>query len=311
MRIEDSPSLADLTTLGVGGTALAGIRLETPADFDALPAALERIGGKPVVLGGGSNLLAAEGELPLTLIRPLTGAGSRPEVVGEERTEQGPMQLVRAGSGLRMPALLAWCAEQGLSGLEGLTGVPGRLGGAVAMNAGAYDCSLAPLLREVKVFTPEDGLTSLGPEDWTATYRSFALKKKHVWFAVIEVMLALPARGRDHVRAAMAACLNRKKNTQPLTERTAGCVFKNPPGMSAGRLLDEAGLRGRREGRMRFTEKHANFLARDRHPERSDPSGKGNFEAAAALITEAREAVARRTGFTLELEIKVWPCPLF
>lgn len=307
MRILPSPSLAPLTTLRLGGSALAEIRLETPADFDRLPQALARVGGEPRVLGGGSNLLIAEGELPLTLIRPLCGERQVPEIRGERVDEAGRRKVaIRAGAGLRMPALLAWCAQNGLSGLEGLTGVPGRVGGAVAMNAGAYGDTLGDRLTSLTVFTPERGVHRLEPGGWTAAYRRFALAAPCAWFAVLEAGLALVPASADAVRAAMNERMARKKATQPVGLRTAGCVFKNPGGLSAGRLLDEAGLRGRRQGSVYFTELHANFLA---HDARAD--GGGGFEAAAELIAEAREAVARRAGINLDMEIKVWPCPLY
>lgn len=109
----------------IGRLALAEIRLESPADFERLPETLARVGGEPRVLGGGSNLLIAEGELPLTLVRPLCGAGQAPVVTAESVDDAGRHRVtIRAGAGLRVPALLAWCAEHGLSALEGLTACP-------------------------------------------------------------------------------------------------------------------------------------------------------------------------------------------
>ena len=311
MRVLPSPSLAPLTTLRIGGSALAEIRLESPADFERLPETLARVGGEPRVLGGGSNLLIAEGELPLTLVRPLCGAGQAPVVTAESVDDAGRHRVtIRAGAGLRVPALLAWCAEHGLSGLEGLTGVPGRVGGAVAMNAGAYGDAIGDRLSGLTVFTPERGVRSLTPDEWSAGYRRFALHEPCAWFAVLEAELTLISSSGGAVRAVMAERLSRKKNTQPVTLHTAGCVFKNPDGLSAGRLLDEAGLRGKRRGPVYFTELHANFLAHD--PARGVQSdAKGAFAAAAELVAEAREAVARRAGINLDMEIKVWPCPLY
>lgn len=312
MRVLPAPSLASLTTLRIGGLALAEIRLDEPADFDALPGALVRTGGMPVILGGGSNLLIAGGDLPLTLVRPLYGEGKDPVVAGERIDEQGRQQmLIRVGAGLRMPALLAWCAAHGLTGLEGLVGVPGRVGGAVAMNAGAYGSSLGGVLAGLTVFTPERGLHSLTSDGWTTAYRHFALAEPCAWFAVAEAVLALTPADPAQVRATMAGNLARKKQTQPVMLHTAGCVFRNPEGLSAGKLLDEAGLRGKRRGPVYFTEQHANFLAHDLPAGRPGTDTDEAFAAAADLITEAREAAARTAGINLELEIKVWPCPLF
>ncbi len=311
MRVLPSPSLAPLTTLRIGGSALAEIRLESPADFDRLPETLTRIGGDPRVLGGGSNLLIAEGELPLTLVRPLCGADAAPVVTAEGVDAAGQNRTtIRAGAGLRVPALLAWCAEHGLSGLEGLTGVPGRVGGAVAMNAGAYGDAIGDRLVGLTVFTPKRGVHRLEPDGWTARYRHFTLAEPCDWFAVLEAELSLSPAPANAVRAVMAERLSRKKNTQPVTLHTAGCVFKNPDGLSAGRLLDEAGLRGKRRGPVYFTELHANFLAHD-PPRDVQANTKGAFAAAAELVAEAREAVARRAGVNLDMEIKVWPCPLY
>lgn len=311
MRVLPAPSLATLTTLRLGGSALAEIRLDAPADFDGLPEALARTGGTPSMLGGGSNLLAAGGELPVVLIRPLCGEGEAPVVTGEDVDAQGHRRvLMRVGAGLHMPALLAWCAARGLSGLEGLVGVPGRVGGAVAMNAGAYGTRMNAVLAGVTVFTPEQGLRVLARGDWTASYRHFAPAKPCAWFVVAEAVLALAPSTPNAVRTAMAAHLTRKKQTQPVTLHTAGCVFRNPEGLSAGKLLDEAGLRGRRRGNMHFTEKHANFLAHDLPPDGPGADADEAFAAAMELIDEARKTVARMTGINLELEIKVWPCPL-
>ena len=118
--------LARRTTLRLGGFPLAEIRLEYPADYDLLPPLLEREGFDVRILGGGSNLLADDGNLPFAVIRPLNGMGQSPEHVGPDLRACGEERvLIRAGAGLRMPALLAWCAARGLSGLEGLVGVPG------------------------------------------------------------------------------------------------------------------------------------------------------------------------------------------
>ena len=290
--------LARRTTLRLGGFPLAEIRLVYPADYDLLPPLLEREGFDVRILGGGSNLLADDGNLPFAVIRPLNGMGQSPEHVGPDLRACGEERvLIRAGAGLRMPALLAWCAARGLSGLEGLVGVPGRLGGAIAMNAGAYGCSLAPLLRELTVFSPAGGLLRIGKDGWTASYRHFALAGENDWFIAVEAVLSLAVKNPSEVRAHMAENLARKISTQPVAAHTAGCVFRNPPECSAGKLLDDAGMKGVGRGGMRFSDMHANFLVNE---------DGGSCAAALDLIAEAREKVARTSGVNLEMEIKVW-----
>ncbi len=308
MKIADRPSLAELTTLRLGGTAIAEIRLESADDCEKLPEALRLTGGSPHVLGGGSNLLVRDGELPITLIRPLMGARdaegrpAEPEIVGTEEGPDGPRTLLRVGAGMRVPYLLSWTVRRGLAGLEGLVGVPGRVGGAVAMNAGAYGCSTAPLMRSLTVFTPERGLHTLAPEGWSAAYRRFVLEEPCAWYMAVSVILSLRQTDPAALRAVMQENFRRKKAGQPVHEHTAGCVFKNPEGESAGRLLDAAGMKGRRRGAMFFSAMHANFLAHD-----TKCGIPGTSEDALALIDEARAAVRERFGITLETEVKEWP----
>ncbi|MGN1037759.1 MAG: FAD-binding protein, partial [Mailhella sp.] len=177
MNIIERPLLSSLTTLRIGGRALAEIQLFHKEDCLHLPDVLAKLGGQVHILGGGSNLLIHDGDLPITVLRPFFGSRelheNEAEIISEE--QGGTHKLIRVGSGMRIPHLLKWCALHGLSGLEGLVGIPSRMGGAIAMNAGAYGCSMAPLLRALDVFTPEKGLHTVTSEDWTASYRHFSL----------------------------------------------------------------------------------------------------------------------------------------
>ncbi|MBQ4615648.1 MAG: FAD-binding protein [Mailhella sp.] len=308
MKIIDRPSLAPLTTLRLGGTAIAEIRLESVSDCEKLPEALSLTGGSAHVLGGGSNLLVHDGELPITVVRPLIGARNaegrpaEPEILGTEESPDGPVTLLRVGAGMPVPALLSWTVSHGLAGFEGLVGVPGRVGGAIAMNAGSYGCSTAPLLRSLTVFTPENGLHELGPEGWSSAYRRFSLTEPCSWYMSVSAVFALKHADAEALHRIARENFLRKKSGQPVHERTAGCVFKNPDGESAGRLLDAAGMKGRRRGAFYFSEMHANFLAHD-----TRCGIPGSSEDALALIAEARAAVLDRFGISLEMEVKEWP----
>lgn len=304
MIIIDRPSLASLTTLRLGGSALAEIRLESLADCERLPEALQKTGGTPHILGGGSNLLIHDGLLPITVIRPLLGAKDKePQIIGQEDGPDGPRVLVKAGAGMRIPSLLSWSIRHGLAGMEGLVGIPGRLGGAIAMNAGSYGCSTAPLLRSLTVFTPERGVQELDASGWKAAYRHFSLAEPCSWYATLSAILSFRISSPDILRGIMTENFRRKKTGQPVHERTAGCVFKNPEGDSAGRLLDAAGMKGRRRGALYFSSMHANFLAHD-----TACGIPGTCADALSLIEEAREAVLSRFGIALAMEVKEWPC---
>ena len=271
VRIVASPRMASLTSLHLGGRALALATFESAADLETLPEAADRIGGRVAMLGGGTNILAADGELPVVLVR--CGMDEAPAVIGED----GGLRLVRVGAGVKLPRLLVWCMKHGLSGLEGMAGV----------------------LRSVDVFSPDRGFRTLGREDVRCEYRFFGLRDGgKPWFAISSIVLALRPAEPEAIRTALRDNIERKLRVQPVRSWSAGCVFKNPPeGTSAGKLLDEAGFRGKRLGGMCFSEIHANFLVNE---------GKGSADAALELIRSAQSAVWERFGIQLQTEVKLW-----
>ena len=295
MREMPAPFLAPRTTLRIGGTAIAELVLERREDLDLLPDKLKALGGKPLVLGAGSNILAQDGELPLVLIRPFFNDG--PQIVGEH---EGKI-LVRAGAGVPMARLLRFCAVNGLSGLEGLVGIPGSVGGAVAMNAGSHGTETCKNIYNIQAFV-DNNIQRISVDALQYGYRTLRINGKKNDFIVLEATFGLTVGERDGICNCMRHNFFKKKSKQPVTAWSAGCVFKNPtPEMSAGRLLDEAGFKGRKLGGMAFSTLHANFLINE---------GKGSATAALALLQEARDAVRQRFGIELEPEVRIVPCPL-
>ena len=295
MREMPAPFLAPRTTLRVGGTAIAEIILERSEDLYLLPDRLKALGCTPLVLGAGSNILAQDGELPLVLIRPFFNDG--PLIVGEH---EGKV-LVRAGAGVPMARLLRFCAVNGLSGLEGLVGIPGSVGGAVAMNAGSHGAETCKNIYNIQVFA-DNTIERINGNALQYGYRTLSINGKKNDFIVLEAIFGLTVAERDGICNCMRHNFFKKKSKQPVTAWSAGCVFKNPtPEMSAGRLLDEAGFKGRQLGGMAFSTLHANFLINE---------GRGSATAALALLQEARQAVRQRFGIELEPEVRIVPCPL-
>ncbi len=296
MHLIFAPELSRLTTLRMGGRASALIQPSCRAELEELPEAVRRLEGRPVVLGRGSNVLAKDGDLPLVLIR--APRGGSPEVLGER---PGGRVAVRADAGLALPILLGWCRDRGFSGLEGLSGIPGEVGGAAAMNAGSYGCEFCEHLVELEVFSPETGLRTLGRSELEVEYRTLRIPMPDgvSWWMVVGAVLELTPAAPEHVAQAMNRTLALKRATQPVGARSAGCVFKNPEGMSAGKLLEQAGFRGKSRGGIGFSALHANFLINE---------GGGTATQALELIAEARERVAALFGVTLQPEVKVWPC---
>lgn len=290
------PSLRERTTLRLGGTAIAEVRFDAAADCDGLAKQVERLGGTPKILGYGSNILADDGPLPLVLITP--AVMDAPQVV---REDAGGV-YVRVGAGFRLPRLLGWLCAKGLTGMEGLAGIPGTVGGAVAMNAGSYGCETGERLVSADVFDPAGGLRTVERASMQCGYRHFSVLGQSgavpVWQVITAAVFRLDRGDRDVIHAAMRTNYRKKKATQPVTAYTAGCVFKNPmQGLSAGKILDDAGFRGKGLGGMRFSIIHANFL---------ENTGTGTSMEAKHLISEAQGVVHASLCMTLELEVKVF-----
>lgn len=295
MREISAPSLAARTTLRLGGTAIAELILEDYADLELLPQRLRALGGTPLILGAGSNILALDGNLPLVLVRPHFLQG--PEITGQK---DGKI-LVRAGAGVPLPRLLRFCAAHGLAGLEGLTGIPGSVGGAVAMNAGSFTTETCKNIEYVQIAS-QGTVRRVNASGLQYGYRSLCISGERKDFMVLEATFGLTATARDGICKRMRHNFFEKKSKQPVTAWSAGCVFKNPtPDMPAGKLLDQAGYKGKKLGGMAFSTLHANFLINE---------GKGSATAALALLREAKEAVRQQFGIDLEPEVRIAPCLL-
>lgn len=291
MRVSPRPILAKRTTLKLGGPALGEVVVEHEDDLGALAGVLRDLGGEVFVLGRGSNVLAADHELNIVLLRLEMLDG--PVILSDQ---EGLCQ-VRVAAGMPLPRLLGWLRARGLSGLEELTGIPGCVGGAVAMNAGSYGQDVGRVLQRVLVWSPVSGAVWRGPGQWRAGYRRFDVGGMGRPMVILAAELGLKRAARDEVAARMRRWHARKKNTQPVRAASAGCVFKNPaPDQPAGKLLEQVGLRGHRLGRMAFSEQHANFLVN---------LGGGRAEQAFELIMLAEQRVQERFGLVLETEVEV------
>ena len=314
MRIIDRPELKKLSTLKLGGRGARLYLADSCSDLDELARVWPEIAkGSVFVLGRGSNVLFGDGELDLVLIK---WTGRESVKILSENSEGEVFVDVPASLGL--PRFLGWCIKKGLSGLEGLAGVPGSVGGAVAMNAGSHGVEIGSRLEKVKVWSPEQGVFWAGKEDMHITYRDFKFRvpgreKTQSFFIILGAIFRLGKDDSGVIKKRIATWYERKKNTQPVLQATAGCVFKNPPfstiaqaqgsapatnNISAGWLLDQAGLRGKQLGGVGFSALHANFLVN---------YGQGTSSQALELIELARDKVNKKWGITLEMEVKVVP----
>lgn len=290
MNIVSRPRLKDRTRLKIGGRAQAEVRIEKPGDWDLLPDFLQREGLNSLVLGRGSNLLVHDGDLPLCLVVPGNIHRPEPRAADQDRV------VIRVPAGFPLPGLLRWLQKQGLSGLEGLAGIPAHVGGAVAMNAGSFGQCMGDCLYRVRCWSPETGLIWLDREDVHCAYRTFRPHELQGEWMLQEVELIFSRGKASEVNSRMQRCLERKRQTQPVGERTCGCTFKNPEQAPAGLLLDHSGMRGKQIGEVGFSDVHANFLIN---------RGNGTFTQAFELIHEAKNQVMTRYGVDLELEVQL------
>ncbi|NCC25142.1 MAG: UDP-N-acetylmuramate dehydrogenase [Deltaproteobacteria bacterium] len=293
IRLE-APCLRDLTTLRLGGRARTLYRLQSEADLGSLAELFTSERPLPMILGGGSNILALDGDHDVDLLRLEWTVG--PEIVALEED----FVLVKVGGGNHLGALVRWCRDQALSGLEGLVGIPGTVGGALAGNAGAHGQDMGQILHLARFWHPAVGPVEVPRAFLDFSYRSMVWPESPGWHLATEAVLRLRPRSKEEVARKTWECLDAKRTTQPLEAWTAGCVFKNPSDIPAGFLLDRAGWRGRSLGGMRFSPKHANFL---------ENTGQGSSTEAFCLIDEAREDIQRRHDIALQLELRVFPWP--
>ncbi len=284
VELRSGSSLADLTSLGIGGTTDL-LRIKR---HEGIPDLLNLLDSHKVphrFLGGGSNLLVGDGELPwvvLQLVRP------EPDVVID-----GNFAHVDAAADLGRT--VTFCAKNDLGGMEGLIGVPGTVGGALRMNAGAYGMQIGSYVREVKLYrAAERKLEILRGDQISFEYR-------HTSFAPDDMMLAvtleLPSKPFKEILAGIRICNEKRRSSQPLGQKSAGCIFKNPPGASAGRMIDELGLKGLNVGDARVSDRHANFFVN---------AGTASAKDMLTLIADVRERVHKAFGVELEHEVVLW-----
>lgn len=295
MREVRNPSLSAITTLGLGGTCSLELTVSSRDDLAAMDDRIRELGLPVYVVGRGSNIFGLDGSHEAVLVRPAFTDG--PAVLGDETADGGV--LVSCGAGISLPVLLAFLREKGLSGMEGLAGIPGTVGGAVAMNAGSFGTSTAESLDSVEIWSG-GRLVRLTPDACETGYRHFRPRGLAGSFLVVSAVFRLSRSTSQDVAAGMQHNFQMKKSRQPITARSAGCVFRNPAcGVSAGALLERAGFRGRRKGSVALSEQHANFLVN---------LGGGTSAEALALLEEARTSVRAMAGVELDFEVRFLPC---
>lgn len=305
--------LSGRTTIRIGGRAEWLLEPAHPDEFVAGWHAARERGYEPRVLGGGANLLLGDGTLPGVVIttermgrvfrpRPDDELGAADEYApllpALTPLERGADTRLVAWAGCSLPGLVRITRELGWSGFEGLAGVPGHLGGGVAMNAGGRWGELWDVVESVRVLTRAGELQQLERAQCAPRYRDGNLGGA----VVLGAVLRFRADERAAVKERVQGYLREKSAAQPVTEHSCGCIFKNPDknlsaGRGAGQLIEAAGAKGLRRGDALVSEKHGNFIVN---------RGRASARDVLDLIEDVRARVADRFGLRLENEIKVW-----
>jgi UDP-N-acetylmuramate dehydrogenase len=273
LRVERDVPLSGRTYLGVGGPAALFVVPEKPEPLAAALARLTAAGVPFDYLGAGSNLLVADSG-PSFVVIAAEALAAEPQIAGE---------TVRVGAGYHLPRLVQRLQKAGLAGLEFAEGIPGSVGGSIRMNAGWHEGEIGKRVASVVTVTQE-----------MFAYRSSpGLRGRFIAAATLKLNSDDPKA----IAARMRGYRDRRVKSQPAGARNAGCIFKNPPGEYAGRLIEECGLKGRAVGGAVVSEIHANFVVN---------RGGATFNDVATLIDTIRAEVLARTGIELETEVRRW-----
>jgi UDP-N-acetylmuramate dehydrogenase len=273
--------LKDYTSFHIGGPADV---LVEPADVDDVVRLVRQAREQklPVFVVGGTNLLIRDQGIRGVVVSLAKLRGIREE----------PGAVLYAEGGVGMPTLIGYAIRRSLAGLEWAAGIPGTVAGCVVMNAGTRLGEMKDAVKAVRIVTPAGEVIERSAGDIEFGYRRAALPAG----IVVGVWLQLKPGVRSDIEKVVKDYLRYRRDTQPLTLPSAGCVFKNPPNDSAGRLVESAGLKGARVGDAQVSEKHANFIVN---------RGNASAKDVLALIQKVRGQVARKTGVKLDLELKV------
>ena len=280
---QDEP-LAPLTWLKVGGPAKY---VAEPQDADQLQALVKCCSENEVavrLLGSGSNLLLADKGFDGVVIRLTADAFSQVQISGT---------TVTAAGGAMLSNVVSETVKAGLSGLELLAGIPGTIGGAIHGNAGTHQADIGNYVTGVTVLTATGELRERAEDALTFSYRTSSVDE----LAVISCTLELKEDDSEAITERMRKVWIMKKATQPLSSQSAGCIFKNPRGLSAGDLIEQAGLKGTRIGGAEISDRHANFIV---------TSDSATCNDVMQLIDKAKSAVTEQFGVDLETEIQIW-----
>ncbi|HEU5360409.1 MAG TPA: UDP-N-acetylmuramate dehydrogenase [Candidatus Deferrimicrobiaceae bacterium] len=287
-RVEEvfGARMREFTTVGIGGPADRLVFPHSVREVQEILASERSAGRDARALGAGSNLLVSDAGVRGTVVCLKKNMG-KVLFSAEERAV--------AEAGVMVPRFSVLCALSALSGAEELGGIPGTVGGALTMNAGAFDREIGELVEWVEIVEATGEIHRIPAREIRFSYRE---AEYPVGGIIVRAGFRLRPGNSDESFSRMKALNERRRASQPWGERTFGSTFRNPPGMErAASLLERAGMKGAREGDAMFSEKHANFLIN---------RGEATASEVVRLIARGREAVRQLAAVTLATEVKMW-----
>jgi len=283
-RIKIREPLKKHTTLRIGGPADLFIRPRDSADLKVLLPALKRDKIPLLVMGAGSNLLAADKGLKAAILK--LDSSFFKEISCRDT-------CLELGSAVMLGEAVREAARRGLGGIEFLAGIPGTVGGALAMNAGAWGRNIGELIEKARVMDYKGNISWLKKERIKFGYRKSSLAK----YIILGARLKLARKNKEVTREEIKKYLSLRRKTQGVCLPNAGCIFKNPPEESAGRLIDLCGLKGKRIGGACVSRRHANFILN---------CGRAKAADVLKLMHLIKRRVKAKFNIDLQPEIKVW-----
>ena len=284
LELREHEPMARHTTFRIGGPVRLMALPRSEGEVLACLREAERAQVRLVVLGNGSNLLAADGEIPCFAVL-LTGLDAL------ERTGE---REIWAGAGVSLARLASFAAQEGLAGLEFAHGIPGTLGGGVLMNAGAYGGEMVQVVKEVAAAGRNGGVETVPAEQCGFSYRRSAFSDGER--VILGARFHLEPDDSAAIRGRMDDLARRRKEKQPLEYPSAGSMFKRPAGHFAAALIEQCGLKGLTVGGAQVSEKHAGFVIN---------RGGATCADVLALVDQVKERVLQQTGVELEMEVRV------
>ncbi|MFO8053275.1 MAG: UDP-N-acetylmuramate dehydrogenase [Candidatus Omnitrophota bacterium] len=278
-KLKQNIDLGQLTTLGIGGKAKYFFLVRDGFELSKL---LKKVGSQFYILGNGSNLLIEDKLIKKPVIK-LTDNFGLVKQKGD---------FLEVGSSTLLSFLIKYCISNNLGGIENLAGIPATVGGMLSSAASSFGASIFDCLKEVEVMDKKGNLYRIEKNEINYSYRYSSLEDK----VIVKGYFKFPESSQE-IKPKIQNIIKKRIDLQDFSYPSCGSVFKNPASVAAGALIEQAGLKGKRKGDVKISDKHANFILN---------LGKASYNQADYLIKQIKETIYQREGIVLEEEVKRW-----